>query len=190
MTERHHSPVSHTPLHRYTIVLPEDKYTSGVLSVLRSMQADPSVESASIKNYWKSPKSDGYDAIHVLVKDATTGFDWELQLHTPATYSAKNESHTIYEKLRTMTKGSQEYETLSAESAAIWGAVKDPAGVVEEVDKAVGKLGKVHEVAAVSSSTGQKGVGKQGAGGEGGGSASGEEGQASEGDATDDSDER
>lgn len=140
---------------RYTIVLPEEAYTAGVLSVLDSMGSNPRVELVSVKNYWKNQKSSGYAAIHVLVKEVVEGpgggpapITWELQLHTPASIDAKQKSHPIYEKARMLEKGSSEYQKLMGESAALWGAAKMPAGVSERVGALLQRGGKVRAVAA------------------------------------------
>lgn len=80
---------------RYTMTVPDDSYTDGVLATTKALEANGF--KLRTKNFWES--GDPYDGVNI--KAEKNGVKVEIQLHTPASLKTKTkELHDIYEGYR------------------------------------------------------------------------------------------
>lgn len=90
---------------RYTYTASSDKLTEVTLKAIESYR-NMGYNTDAIKNYWLN-KRNPYNGINTIVK-ATNGQKFELQYHTPESYSVKDAMHGLYEKWRVLDKSSLE----------------------------------------------------------------------------------
>jgi hypothetical protein len=82
---------------RYTFQYPDDKYSQGVRADIERLKAE-GFELAEFRNTWTNPE---YKGINSRWRVPGNGQLFEVQFHTQASFEAKQETHTAYEKLRT-----------------------------------------------------------------------------------------
>lgn len=113
---------------RYTFCIEEDQYVPIVDKVLRTLNENH-MQVVKFKNRWGS---EGYKGINTNLKTGN-GFLFELQLHTPASFEAKELEHENYEIARSET--ATEEERIAAEKYAkeIYAKVPVPEGSPEYV---------------------------------------------------------
>ena len=111
---------------RYTLCIDEDQYISIVDSVLKTL-AKKHISVVKFKNYWGG---DGYKGINTNLK-TEAGFVFELQLHTPDSFEAKEEEHSNYEVARSETATENERRAAEALSKEIFSKVPVPGGAAD-----------------------------------------------------------
>jgi hypothetical protein len=117
---------------RYTITLPDASYTAGVVASLRMIDQG-AFKVVTVKNFWarNADKVGGYPGINVTVVEKATGLQFEIQFHTPDSYTAKTVEHSIYQQKRTMKDPTDdEIKALERQSDAIFGNVRTPQGAI------------------------------------------------------------
>ena len=126
---------------RYTVVLPAATYTTSVNALVAEL-ATLGFAASQVKNYWGP--GDNYQGINsVFVSDVALGdgggfgglqgakFKFEVQLHTPASYSLKmGLGHRLYEKFR-VERDPEKKLQLWEESLSIADAVPVPEGALD-----------------------------------------------------------
>jgi hypothetical protein len=111
---------------RYTIVLPEDRYSTGVKQALNALETKSGggLKVVKVKNFWDGKS---YEGINVKLETAD-GFKVELQFHTPATLLTKEErSHPIYELLRA-TNDPKAIKAYEQQLEDLWNDIPMPKG--------------------------------------------------------------
>lgn len=115
---------------RYTFCIDEDQYIPTVDKILRTLNENH-MPVIKFRNRWGN---EGYKGINTNLK-AGNGMLFELQLHTPASFDAKELEHANYEIARSET--ATEEERIAAEKYAkeIYAKVPVPEGSPEYVWK-------------------------------------------------------
>lgn len=90
---------------RYTYTASPDKLAEVVLKSVET-HSNMGYNTSVIKNYWLN-KRNPYNGINTIVK-SPDGQKFELQYHTPESYSTKDTMHGLYEKWRILDKSSPE----------------------------------------------------------------------------------
>ena len=119
---------------RYTVVLPENGFTSGYETIRRSMESRGYTE-VRCKNFFqrfKEGKSD-QKAVQCVYADSS-GFTFEFQFHTAASQGAKEINHPLYEKQRKATTKAKTKATLSKIMNKNGTYVPNPVGVMNIKD--------------------------------------------------------
>lgn len=113
---------------RYTLCIDDSQYVSTVDKALRTLEENH-ISVIKFRNRWGS---EGYKGINVNL-ETQNGLILELQLHTPASYEAKELEHPNYEIARSKT--ATEEERIAAERFAkeIYAKVPVPEGAPEYV---------------------------------------------------------
>ncbi|MEV6239676.1 hypothetical protein [Lentzea sp. NPDC051838] len=114
---------------RYTLVFPEETYTLSVMEGLRKLDANPDIRVTVVKNKWATnmaQEGENYKGINITL-ETKDGFQFELQLHTPASYTAKEAEHGLYELART-ARTKEEKDAIQLQSDKIFGQMKTPVG--------------------------------------------------------------
>jgi hypothetical protein len=84
---------------RYTSVIDVENYSDGVQATLKGLEdAGYTVDPKRVKNFWDT--GDDYQGINAKVRHPS-GFEFELQFHTPESLKVKEETHPHYEEFRT-----------------------------------------------------------------------------------------
>lgn len=110
---------------RYTMVLPEESYGKLANRILDACEGY-GVHVESLINYWNNPNS-GYNGVNVQL--FCKGLHCELQFHTTDSLRVKmEESHPLYERLRSLRADSPEALTLQEELLRIGRLQKRPGG--------------------------------------------------------------
>ena len=79
---------------RYTFEIkddPEGRYIEVITEILKTLKTK-GFEPSQVKNYW--PKGDNYSGVNMVIKDKS-GFEWELQIHTPESFAEKTRTHSM-----------------------------------------------------------------------------------------------
>ncbi|MBV6703375.1 hypothetical protein KV557_40935, partial [Kitasatospora aureofaciens] len=112
---------------RYTIEVPANDYAHGVQQAVEDLQKR-GFENITFKNTWGSA---GYKGINSTWRDAVTGQKFELQFHTPDSFTAKMDGHVLYEKERLPGLTPDELTAIKAEQADLFGKVHVPEGAAD-----------------------------------------------------------
>ena len=113
---------------RYTLCIDEDQYIPIVDKSLRTLEENH-IKVVKFKNRWGG---DGYKGINMNLTTAD-GFLFELQLHTPASFEAKELEHANYEIARSETATEEERIAAEAYAKEIYAKVPVPEGSPEYV---------------------------------------------------------
>ena len=113
---------------RYTFCIDEDQYVSTADNIFRTLEENH-LPVVKFRNRWGN---EGYKGINTNLK-TENGLLFELQLHTPASFEAKELEHANYEIARSET--ATEEERIAAEKYAkeIYAKVPVPEGSPEYV---------------------------------------------------------
>lgn len=113
---------------RYTEILPENEYVSGVKAVLEKFNAN----GWSVNTLWNAwtDSSVPYKGVNVELKD-DNGHRLEIQFHTDHSFEVKNseEDHKLYEQRRLLAEGSSEYNTILNMQKELYSSIVTPDGV-------------------------------------------------------------
>lgn len=118
---------------RYTMILPEEGYTAGVVRAVDELDA-AGFKVTVLKNAWRKNQSTlAYRGINLTVEDPVTKQVFEFQLHTESSFAAKQVEHGYYDWRRlpgVKDDRPAEYAYAKAQSDAIFGAVRFPDGAI------------------------------------------------------------
>jgi hypothetical protein len=114
---------------RYTFCFPDDKYTSGVTEVRESLKV-AGFEPYELKNAW-ADETRAYKGINSTWMDADSGLLFEVQMHTPASWNAKQDSHREYEIIESRSATAEEKEQARQRQGQIFASVPIPDGAVQ-----------------------------------------------------------
>lgn len=81
---------------RYTLQYPDDRYADGVRADCARLQSQ-GFEPVDLKNSWTGTE---YRGINTRWRAPESGQLFEVQFHTRASYEAKEETHSAYERIR------------------------------------------------------------------------------------------
>lgn len=115
---------------RYTVVLEERSYVSGVAQVAALLEAR-GYHSLSVHNAWHSRR---YRGINTTWADPSTGIAFEVQFHTPVTWQVTRDTHRAYEEFRRVGTSAERKAELSEQIGAAYRSAPVPSGV-EELSK-------------------------------------------------------
>lgn len=86
---------------------------------------DAGIEPVDFRNAWDKP---GYQGINSWWRDPTTGHTFEMQFHTPDSFSAKMDTHGLYEQQRLPGVTQEQQNALQQQQDQIFDAVPRPPG--------------------------------------------------------------
>ncbi|MFJ8951127.1 toxin glutamine deamidase domain-containing protein [Streptomyces sp. NPDC102381] len=109
---------------RYTVEFPDSHYTHGVQQAVDTLRRQ-GFENVSFKNTWGS---EGYKGINSTWRDPDTGRVFEVQFHTPESFTAKMDTHVLYENGRLPGVSEAEREAIRAAQNDVFGRVPVPEG--------------------------------------------------------------
>jgi hypothetical protein len=112
---------------RYTYTFQDEHYTSGVLH-LCSVLTDAGFEPYERKNAW-TDESKAYQGINSSWMERDAGQLFEVQMHTPASWKAKQESHGAYEIAEAPNSSPQDRANALKEQDRIFSEVPIPPDV-------------------------------------------------------------
>jgi len=112
---------------RYAVAVPDDVYVARTVDAVRAMRAE-GFRLAAAKARWSGP---GYRGTNLTFLDPRTGRLFELQVHTPGSWSANVATHADYEIARDPTRSGAERSAASARIQALYDGVPSPAGAAE-----------------------------------------------------------
>ncbi|MFG3254342.1 ATP nucleotide 3'-pyrophosphokinase [Streptomyces sp. NPDC048172] len=110
---------------RYTFVWDDEKYTKGVRGASHDLTAWQ-YNSVRWSNTWDS--KDRYKGINSAWRDPLRDQKFEIQFHTPASKSAQERTHKIYEEQRLPSTPPARKAELQREQGRIFAAVPVPEG--------------------------------------------------------------
>jgi hypothetical protein len=114
---------------RYTLLYPEDKYTSGVQAGAQRLK-DEGAEFVDSRNTWTSEQ---YKGINSWWREGSSGQLYEVQFHTQASFDAKQETHAAYQRLRTLPDDTEEVRDLRAYQREVNAKIPIPPGAPDIV---------------------------------------------------------
>ncbi|MCD0447047.1 hypothetical protein LO763_25855 [Glycomyces sp. A-F 0318] len=109
---------------RYTFIWPACRYTAGVERSKATMRG-ADYDLARWRVAWTGP---GYRGVNSFWHDRGLGQAFEVQFHTPESFSAKMRTHPIYERLRLLPQGDPRRTRLDREQERIFRRVPRPSG--------------------------------------------------------------
>ncbi|MFG3282908.1 hypothetical protein [Streptomyces sp. NPDC048111] len=109
---------------RYTVELPAKDYAHGVQQAVDDFRSR-GFENVTFKNTWDSA---GYKGINSTWRDPVSGQVFEVQFHTPESFTAKMDGHLLYEQERLPGIAHDELAAIRAEQSALFGKVPVPHG--------------------------------------------------------------
>jgi hypothetical protein len=112
---------------RYTYIFRDENYSSGILE-LCSVLKGAGFELYERKNSW-ADESKAYQGINSSWIDPELGQLFEVQMHTPASWTAKQESHKAYEIAESPSSSPEDRAAALAEQDRIFGQVPIPPDV-------------------------------------------------------------
>lgn len=111
---------------RYTMQIPDDRYSAVAQSVIDTLKAQGAT--VRVKNYWDRPDYRGINAPYTL----PDGLKVELQFHTPTSLRVKEgELHTLYEAWRVLDPASAEADALLDKMEMIANRIPTPKGALD-----------------------------------------------------------
>ena len=112
---------------RYTYISEEENYTSGVAEVCASL-SDEGFEFYERKNAWID-ETKSYQGVNSSWMDHQSGQLFEVQIHTPASWRAKQDSHPSYEIIESLSSTAEERAEAIKIQELIFREVPIPPGV-------------------------------------------------------------
>ncbi len=116
---------------RYTLRVedePRGHHAHAAHSVLAALEADGH-QVEKVKNYW--PRGDTYSGTNCRLR-SPEGLAWELQFHTPRSWSTKSKTHDDYDLMRADDTPLEEKRALFRRMTAAWADVEIPGGILVE----------------------------------------------------------
>lgn len=116
---------------RYTFQYPDDRYSSGVRADVQRIKAE-GFELVDFRNSWANEE---YKGINSRWQVPENGQTFEVQFHTEASFAAKQETHTAYERLRTLPPDHEEVRELRAYQREISAKISIPPQAQDLTDR-------------------------------------------------------
>lgn len=112
---------------RYTVMSKDDDFVKNYETVKNYMQ-DHGYEETRCKNYWDDYRQGKvkHKAVQCNFKNNKTGYQFEVQFHTPSSQNAKDRKVPIYEKARKVGINPKTKERLEQQMVALAEEVNDP----------------------------------------------------------------
>jgi len=114
---------------RYTLLFPDEGYTSGVMEACDSLTS-AGFELYEQKNAW-ADETKAYKGINSTWMDRNSGVLFEVQMHTAASWAAKQESHREYEIIESRSTMTGEKARSRQRQDQIFARVPIPDGAAE-----------------------------------------------------------
>jgi hypothetical protein len=114
---------------RYTFCFPDEEYISGAGEVRESLES-AGFELYEQKNAW-ADETKAYKGINSAWMDADSGLLFEVQMHTTASWDAKQESHREYEIIESRSATAEEKEQARRRQDQIFANVPIPDGAAQ-----------------------------------------------------------
>jgi hypothetical protein len=95
---------------RYTFQYPEERYAEGVLGDIERLKSE-GFQLTECRNSWAGVE---YKGINSRWRVPESGQLFEVQFHTPASFTAKQQTHGAYERLRTLPEDHEDVLKLQA----------------------------------------------------------------------------
>lgn len=115
---------------RYTFLLDSENYTDGVASGCKKL-GSMGFELLVLKNTWSNEE---YKGINSRWLDPATDLPFEIQFHTPDSWSAKQQTHDAYEQISDQGTSAEIKERLRAYQQDVNRQIAAPAGWQEIKD--------------------------------------------------------
>ena len=110
---------------RYTFQYPDDRYSDGVIADCERLKA-AGFEAIDRKNSWTAEEYKGINSRWLALANSQV---FEVQFHTQASFAAKQETHSAYERLRSGGATDAERDELKAYQRRVSSMVPVPPGV-------------------------------------------------------------
>jgi hypothetical protein len=107
---------------RYTVETPGEDFAVASKRLVERL-ADEGFENLQFKNTFGSS---GYQGINTTWRDAGMGHNFEVQFHTPESFTAKSKTHQLYEQIRLLDPDSPRVAELRAMQNQVFDAVPRP----------------------------------------------------------------
>jgi hypothetical protein len=114
---------------RYTFLFPDEGYTSAVMETCDSLTS-VGFELYEQKNAW-ADETKAYKGINSAWMDRDTGVLFEVQMHTSASWAAKQESHREYEIIQSRSTTADEKTRSCQRQDQIFAKVSTPDGAAK-----------------------------------------------------------
>lgn len=114
---------------RYTFRYPDDEYAKGVRADVDRLKAE-GFELAEFRNTWTKTNEE-YKGINSRWRAPEGGQLFEVQFHTEVSFHAKQETHDVYERLRTLPPDHEEVYELHAYQREVSAKIPVPADAAE-----------------------------------------------------------
>jgi hypothetical protein len=114
---------------RYTFCFPDEEYTSGVTRLRNALESE-GFEPYEQKNAW-ADETKAYRGINSTWIDTDSGLLFEVQMHTTASWNAKQESHREYEIIESRSATAEEKQQARQRQDQIFASVPIPDGAVQ-----------------------------------------------------------
>ncbi len=117
---------------RYTILIkdqPKKNYITLAKKIIETLEAKGQILK-QLKNYWA--KGDNYSGLNCVFEAKIGGQVWELQMHTPDSYTTSKKDRALYEKMREVGTSVEEKQKLFDQMTKSWESIKVPEGILEE----------------------------------------------------------
>ena len=114
---------------RYTFRFPDEEYSSGVMEVCDSL-VSAGFQLYERKNAW-TDETKSYKGVNTTWMDGDSGLLFEVQMHTAASWTAKQESHREYEIIASRSAATDEKVRARERQDHIFARVPIPDGASE-----------------------------------------------------------
>lgn len=109
---------------RYTLILDADRFTEQTRTVL-AQAAQRGWDVKTVSNFFARPGA-AYKAVHLTLNDRQAPVLFEVQLHTQQSHTAKNQTHSDYQRAK--AAGGEDKAALEARMRKLASSVPTPAG--------------------------------------------------------------
>ena len=113
---------------RYTAEIPGDSYSETVIRTVDGLKAEGYQMVADPSNTWMDA---GYKGINSSWEDPATGKVFEVQFHTPESFTTKTVSHDLYVEMKVPGISRESYAALKAENDQLFENLTVPPGAAE-----------------------------------------------------------
>jgi hypothetical protein len=114
---------------RYTFIYEDTEYSSGVMEVSDAISA-AGYELYERKNAWVD-ETKVYQGVNSTWREHSRGVLFEVQVHTPASWHAKQESHPAYEVGQSLASTPEQRTDAARRQRDIFSEVSIPPGVAD-----------------------------------------------------------
>lgn len=114
---------------RYTFIYEDTHYSSGVTDVCETVAA-AGYELYECKNVWVD-NAKVYQGVNSTWREPGDGILFEVQVHTPASWHAKQESHPLYEVIESLSSTKEQRAEATSRQIEIFAVVPIPPDVAD-----------------------------------------------------------